>query len=235
MFTSHPVSYRRRPTPVRRCSTTSPRTSFSRRKAASPRPRKRAAPATGAAPAPPGPDYAKLAKQIHDAVDGLGTDEEAVYTALSSLEHDPDKIGKLEDAYKAAYKAAYKSTLRGDLHDDFSCDELKHVLELLGDRSTNEKVNVANDDEATRVSEIIRQIYVQYGIDVNSQRASMRSIATTAACPATSATNCGPRHGEYKELVALKAALDHFGPIFPPMSLADYQSRIYEDPGVYRK
>jgi hypothetical protein len=23
--------------------------------------------------------------------------------------------------------------------------------------------------------------------------------------------------------------------IFPPMSLADYQSRIYEDPGVYRK
>jgi hypothetical protein len=165
--------------------------------------------AGGTAPPSPEPDYAQLAKQIHEAVAGMGTDEEAVYTALSTLDHDPVKVGKLEDAYKSAYK----STLREDLLDDFSGVELKHVLELLGDRSTNEKVNVANDDEAKRAAEIIRQIYVEYGIDVNSQAGVDAIDRDYSSVPREVRDKLRTKAWEFKELVALKAALDRFGPI----------------------
>jgi hypothetical protein len=165
--------------------------------------------AKGAAAAPKEPDYAKLAKQIHDAVDGLGTDEEAVYTALSSLEHDPAKIAKLEEAYKTAYSA----TLREDLLDDFSGSELKHVLELLGDRSTNEKVNVANDDEAKRAAEIIREIFTKYGIDVNSQAGVDAIDRDYSEVPREVRDKLRTKAWEFKELVALKAALDRYAPL----------------------
>ena len=166
-------------------------------------------PTAAAAAAAPAPDYAKLAEKIHTAVAGSGTDEEAVYTALSSLEHDPAKIAKLEEAYKTAYQ----HTLREDLLGDFSGDELKHVLELLGDRSTNEQVVVANDVEAKKAAEIIKQIYVQYGIDVNSQAGVDAIDRDYDEVPREIRDKLRTKAWEYKELVALKAALDRFAPI----------------------
>lgn len=92
-------------------------------------------------------NFDRLADQIHKAVDGLGTDEEAGYSALAALQHDASNIAALETAYKKhgdlradledAYKAAYSATLRDDLMDDFSGAELKHALELIGDRGTS--------------------------------------------------------------------------------------------------
>ena len=40
-------------------------------------------------------DFAALAGRVHEAVDGLGTDEDAVYAALGELNHDPDATAQL--------------------------------------------------------------------------------------------------------------------------------------------
>jgi hypothetical protein len=156
-------------------------------------------------------DYEKLAAQIHDAVAGLGTDEEAVYSALSRLDGDKGKIAKLE----AAYKSKYNTTLRSDLMADFEDDEeeRKHVLELLGDRSNGEKVDVANDAEAKKAAAIIRDIYVEYGIDVNSQAGVDAIYKDYDQVPESVRDMLKTKEWKYKELVALKAALAHFAPI----------------------
>ena len=73
-------------------------------------------------------DYDHLAEQIHDAVSGLGTDEEAAYTALSQLNGDPAKITELADIYLQKYGVA----LMHDIQGDFSGSELDHALELQG-------------------------------------------------------------------------------------------------------
>ncbi|HWN71230.1 MAG TPA: DUF4157 domain-containing protein [Haliangium sp.] len=154
-------------------------------------------------------DYDKLAAQIRAAVDGLGTDEEAVYSALSRLDSDPAKIAKLEEAYKNKYKV----TLRSDLMGDFEGDERKHVLELLGDRSNGEKVDVANDEEAKKAAEIIREIYVEYGVDVNSQAGVDAIYKDYDQVPTSVRDMLKTKEWKYKELVALKAALARFAPI----------------------
>jgi hypothetical protein len=154
-------------------------------------------------------DYAKLAAQIHEAIDGLGTDEEAVYSALSQLDGDAGKIAKLE----AAYKSAYKVTLQSDLMGDFEGEERKHVLELIGARSNGEKVDVANDQEAKKAAEIIQQIYVEYGVDVNSQAGVDAIYKDYDQVPASVRDMLKTKEWKYKELVALKAALAHFAPI----------------------
>jgi hypothetical protein len=163
----------------------------------------------GAGAAAPDVDYDKLAGQIHEAVDGMGTDEEAVYSALSRLDGDAAKITKLDEAYKGKYKV----TLRSDLMGDFEGEERKHVLELLGDRSNGEKVDVASDDEAKKAAEIIREIYVEYGVDVNSQAGVDAIYKDYDEVPTSVRDMLKTKEWKYKELVALKAALAHFAPI----------------------
>jgi hypothetical protein len=69
-----------------------------------------------------------LAFQIHDAIDRLGTDEEAVYAALQRLDRDPDAVLKLENTYQRKYG----SSLLRDIEDDFSGEELEYALQLMG-------------------------------------------------------------------------------------------------------
>jgi hypothetical protein len=173
-------------------------------------PREEAKPAgAGAGAAAVDVDYEKLAAQIHDAVDGLGTDEEAVYSALSRLDGDAAKIAKLDEVYKNKYEV----TLRSDLMDDFEGEELEHVLELLGDRTSGEKVDVASDEEAKKAAEIIREIYVEYGVDVNSQAGVDAIYKDYDQVPTSVRDMLKTKEWKYKELVALKAALAHFAPI----------------------
>ena len=175
-------------------------------------PREEAKPAgagAGAGAAVVDVDYEKLAAQIHEAVDGMGTDEEAVYSALSRLDGDPAKIAKLDEVYKNKYKV----TLRSDLMGDFEGEERKHVLELLGDRSNGEKVDVASDEEAKKAAEIIREIYVEYGVDVNSQAGVDAIYKDYDEVPTSVRDMLKTKEWKYKELVALKAALAHFAPI----------------------
>lgn len=68
---------------------------------------------------------ASVAARIHEAVEGLGTDEEAVYGALSG--RTPEDI----DAIRDAYFLAYDETLQAAINDDFSGDELERVNRLL--------------------------------------------------------------------------------------------------------
>jgi hypothetical protein len=73
-------------------------------------------------------DYAALAARVHEAVAGLGTDEDAVYAALGELNHDPDATAQLS----RTYLAEYGETLEAAIYDDFSGDELARALGLLG-------------------------------------------------------------------------------------------------------
>src|SRR5215217_6376675 len=56
----------------------------------------------------------------HEAVDGLGTDEDAVYAALGELNHDPTATAQLG----RIYLADYGETLEAAIRDDFSGEEL---------------------------------------------------------------------------------------------------------------
>jgi annexin-like protein len=73
-------------------------------------------------------DYAALVEQLHDAMAGWGTDEEAIYASLRKLEKDPTAIAAL----KKAYKDAYKEDLEDELRSEMSGSELDLALELLG-------------------------------------------------------------------------------------------------------
>ncbi len=78
------------------------------------------------APAP-SLDYKGLAKQIFKAIDGPGTDEEAVYRALEQLRRNPDAIAEL----KKTYQQEHKLDLIADIRGDFSEGELEYALQLL--------------------------------------------------------------------------------------------------------
>ncbi|MEI7744325.1 MAG: annexin [Chloroflexota bacterium] len=68
---------------------------------------------------------AAIAARLHDAMAGIGTDEEAVYGALAS--RTPDDL----DAIREAYYFKYDVTLLEEIRDEFSGDELARVMTLL--------------------------------------------------------------------------------------------------------
>ena len=72
-------------------------------------------------------NYANLAERIHTAIEGLGTDEEAVYLALQQCQGDATAISRLEGEYLRRYNV----TLEADIRDDFSGEELEYALQLM--------------------------------------------------------------------------------------------------------
>lgn len=74
-----------------------------------------------------GLDYVAIATRIRDAIEGLGTDEEAIYAALGQLGQDATRISGLT----AAYATLTGRTLDADLADDMSGDELARAQRLL--------------------------------------------------------------------------------------------------------
>lgn len=154
-------------------------------------------------------DYDSIAEQINTAISGIGTDEEGVYSALSQLGQDSKKI----EALKLKYKEKYSTTLIADIQGDFSGHELNYVLELIGSRSNSEKVNVKNKAQARKAQKIIHFIYTEYGIDVNSQAGVDAIKKRYTKVPDSVKNGLKTKAWEYKELVALKKSLAHFGPI----------------------
>jgi LysM repeat protein len=63
-----------------------------------------------------GPDLKAIVRNVHDAMDGAGTDEEAVYTNLAKLKHDKALI----DQFKKLYKSTYRVDVVDDIKADFS-------------------------------------------------------------------------------------------------------------------
>ena len=72
-------------------------------------------------------DYERLARQIHEAIAGLGTDEEAVYSALQRLQREPVAISQLGAVYSNRYGESLEQAIRGD----FSGTELEYALHSL--------------------------------------------------------------------------------------------------------
>lgn len=83
----------------------------------------------GELPQPGEVDFDALADQVFEAIDGLGTDEEAVYRALQQLRRDPGMIATLTERYARRHKNA---DMVADIEDDFSGTELEYALQLIG-------------------------------------------------------------------------------------------------------
>jgi hypothetical protein len=98
--------------------------------------------AIGAAPATDA-DHDSVAQRIHAAVDIAGTDEEAVYAALMAYGRNTGLVARL----KQIYQGRYGEPLRDVLVDEFSGDELQHVLYLLGE-SALEQTELSPADAA---------------------------------------------------------------------------------------
>jgi hypothetical protein len=97
-------------------------------------------PGTGTgSPAPAGPDYPALARDIRDAIEGLGTDEDAVYGALAQCGRDPQKIAALA----AEYQKLTGRGLEADIRDDFSGSELARALRLMRGPNRQEQIEAA--------------------------------------------------------------------------------------------
>lgn len=73
-------------------------------------------------------DFEKLAKEIEDAVSGLGTDEEKIFRALTQLQRDPDSVKELEAAYSRLFSETLMEALEGDLDQE----ELDYANGLMG-------------------------------------------------------------------------------------------------------
>lgn len=71
-----------------------------------------------------GLNYDSLAEQVYDAIDGLGTNENKVYGALSQVSGN----GAGCAAVRSAYQSKYNSNMMDDLRGDFSGDELERVI-----------------------------------------------------------------------------------------------------------
>ena len=82
---------------------------------------------TGTGTAGGGLDYVAIATRIRDAIEGLGTDEDAIYSALGRLGQDQTRI----TALTTAYRTLTGRTLDSDLADDLSGGELARAQRLL--------------------------------------------------------------------------------------------------------
>lgn len=85
-----------------------------------------------------GLDYVRIATRIRDAIEGLGTDEEAIYAALGELGQDSTRI----TALTTAYGTLTGRTLDADLVDDLSGDELARAQRLLRPPDRRQQIEV---------------------------------------------------------------------------------------------
>jgi hypothetical protein len=108
---------------------------------------------------------ATIAARLHDAMEGWGTDEDAIYGALTS--RTPDDIEEIKDAYFIAYD----TTLLADLRDEMSGDELARAERLLqgtaapGARATAAETAAATRATARAIAEQLRDAMAGLGTE----------------------------------------------------------------------
>jgi len=90
-------------------------------------------------------DIDAIGDQVHTAIEGLGTDEEAVYAGLEKLGKNQPLIDKL----KVSYLAHYKADLEGDIRGDFSGKELQLALELINIKDDAKKADLVGQVPTT--------------------------------------------------------------------------------------
>lgn len=140
-------------------------------------------------------DYNALAEQIHEAIDGWGTDEDAVYRALEAVRGDYQGITELQRVYQSKYGVSLLADIRGD----FSGGELARCMELLNSGNADavvDEVESMEGDEMTWVPSSPGQADVGGGTIVslgsNDFASWALAPAATAAPPVAQVTtiNC---------------------------------------------
>lgn len=90
-------------------------------------------------------NYEELARNIEDAVSGLGTDEEAIYRALTRLQRNPESVRRLEEKYSQLFT----ETLMHDLEEDLDQEELDFAKGLMGKPATTNSKQRIDDSTPT--------------------------------------------------------------------------------------
>ncbi|GAL87071.1 hypothetical protein MYP_4301 [Sporocytophaga myxococcoides] len=72
-------------------------------------------------------DLISIGDEIFRAIDGFGTDEEAIFVALAKLNHNQGMIDELKKSYSSKYKVSLIEDLKGDL----SGSDLKKAMQYL--------------------------------------------------------------------------------------------------------
>ena len=73
-------------------------------------------------------DINAIAEEVHEAVEGWGTDEERIFVNLQRLQKNPVDIASL----KTSYSTKFGTGLEAELRDEMSGSELRLALELIG-------------------------------------------------------------------------------------------------------
>jgi uncharacterized protein DUF4157 len=102
--------------------------------------------------------YTLLAREVHDAIYRLGTDEERVYRALQELDRDPTAIAEFMEAYRRYVAEVEKKSLSDlppdllikDIEDDFSGSELEFALQLLNRGTKGSKQEIEPTAQTSR-------------------------------------------------------------------------------------
>jgi len=115
-------------------------------------------------------DYAGIARRLRDAMEGLGTDEDAIYAALGELGQDQAKITALQ----AAYRALTGNTLDADLDDELSGAELARAQRLL--RPPDRRQQIETLLGTTDTGRWVLGILQRWSIPVDYEYAGMGSF-----------------------------------------------------------
>jgi uncharacterized protein DUF4157/glutaminase-like protein/annexin-like protein len=84
-------------------------------------------------------DFDSAARRIRDAVEGLGTDEEAIYSVLLPFGRNMKLINQLE----TAYQALYGEQLSARIDEEMSGSQLDYALYLMGGPAVRANVEIA--------------------------------------------------------------------------------------------
>lgn len=102
-------------------------------------------------------EFAAIADQIYKAINGPGTDEEAVYRALQRLERDPDAIKELKRVYSQRHDQV---KLLDDIEGDFEGTEREYALQLLnmGDKGAAQRIAAAPESPQAAAQRIYEAV-----------------------------------------------------------------------------
>jgi truncated hemoglobin YjbI len=100
-------------------------------------------------------EHRAAATRLHDAMDRIGTDEEAIYGVLIPFRHDAAKLATLKTTYHTEFSGGLTgSGLEADIKDEMSGSELSYALYLLNApppaaAAADVTVNAAGTEEHT--------------------------------------------------------------------------------------
>ncbi len=83
-------------------------------------------------------EFKEYAERLKDAMEGLGTEEEQIFTVLQQVGERPSAVMSL----KRAYEKQYDTNLLDDLHSEMSGSELDFALTLLGEKPSSKDVEI---------------------------------------------------------------------------------------------